>query len=139
MPELPEVETVRRSLLSLVGRRLEAVEVREPRLRELVAADLPHLLAKRQVMAISRRGKYLLFHLDNGNALLAHLGMSGALLHMAADVATRRHDHVRIHLDDGSCLTLNDPRRFGLLKVGTPSSFGELGALGPDPLGPAFS
>ena len=139
MPELPEVETVRRSLLSIVGLRVEAVEVCESRLRQPVAADLPRRLVHREVTGISRRGKYLLFHLDDGNALLAHLGMSGALLHLAADAAARQHDHVRIRLDDGSCLTLNDPRRFGLLKVGVPSSFGELGALGPDPLGPAFT
>ncbi len=139
MPELPEVETVRRSLLSIIGRRVDAVDVSERRLRQPVATDLPRRLVRRHLTGITRRGKYLLFHLDDGNALLAHLGMSGALLHLAADTSATRHDHVRIWLDDGSCLTLNDPRRFALLKVGPPSSFRELAALGPEPLGPAFA
>jgi formamidopyrimidine-DNA glycosylase len=139
MPELPEVETVRRSLLRIVGRRVEAVDVCERRLRQLVAVDLPRYLVRKRITDITRRGKYLLFHLDDGNAMLAHLGMSGTLLHVPADTSGGRHDHVRIRLDDASYLTLNDPRRFGLLKVGAPSSFGELAALGPDPLEPRFS
>src|ERR1043166_345909 len=114
MPELPEVETVRRSLLPIVGRRIEQVEVTEPRLRQRIAADFAERLAGRVIEDIGRRGKYLLFQLSGGEALLAHLGMSGALLLQPIDTRSEPHDHVHVRLDAGLQLTYNDPRRFGL-------------------------
>ena len=139
MPELPEVETVRRSLLPLVGRRIESVEVFEPRLRRRVADDLAARLSGQVITAIERRGKYLLFHLSSGEALLAHLGMSGALLLQHRGTARHGHDHVRLQLSDDQQLTYNDPRRFGLLRLGQVADFVELGNVGPDPLAPMFS
>ena len=85
MPELPEVETVRRSLLPIIGQRIEAVEVVERRLRRTVSKDFGQRLSGRVIQDIRRRGKYLLFGLSGGESLLAHLGMSGALLLQPAD------------------------------------------------------
>jgi len=139
MPELPEVETVRRSLLPIVGMRIETVEVRERRLRRAVAADFAQRLTGQVIRSIERRGKYLLFHLSEDDVLLAHLGMSGALLLQAAGTPPEAHDHVWLRLADGRQVTFNDPRRFGLLRVGRPGEFVELNAVGPDPLSEAFA
>jgi formamidopyrimidine-DNA glycosylase len=139
MPELPEVETVRLSLLPLVGLRIQAVEIREARLRRRVAVDFSDRLRGRQIEAIERRGKYLLFRFDRGVTLLAHLGMSGALLVQPAETPPALHDHVRLRLADGRFLTLNDPRRFGLLELGSNTDFAALRQVGPDPLGDGFS
>jgi formamidopyrimidine-DNA glycosylase len=139
MPELPEVETVRRSLLPIVGRRVERVEVAERRLRRPISSDFPSRLAGQVIQHIERRGKYLLFHLSSGEALLVHLGMSGALLLQRTPAARREHDHVCVYLSDDLQLTYNDPRRFGLLRVGRAEQFVELGNVGPDPLSGAFA
>ncbi|MFI5396381.1 MAG: bifunctional DNA-formamidopyrimidine glycosylase/DNA-(apurinic or apyrimidinic site) lyase [Candidatus Binatia bacterium] len=139
MPELPEVETVRRSLRPLVGRRIEAVEVAEPRLRQRIADDFARQLIGRTIEAIERRGKYLLLRLSGDMCLLAHLGMTGALLLQPLGMPLQPHDHVRLRLSAGQQLTYNDPRRFGLLHVGRQDQFAELTRVGPDPLSDAFS
>jgi len=152
MPELPEVETVRRGLEPMLrGARIGAVIVREPRLRWPVAADLPARLAAQQVEAIERRSKYLLFRLRLGDArstLLAHLGMTGSfVVHRGApSPALRLHDHVDIELADAagaSPLTLryNDPRRFGSLHhfAGDDAQQPLLQHLGPEPLTTALT
>jgi formamidopyrimidine-DNA glycosylase len=139
MPELPEVETVRRSLRPVVGRRIEAVAVFEARLRRTLAKDFASHLTGRIVEGIDRRGKYLLFRLSGGGTLLAHLGMSGALLLQPAGTARIDHDHIRLQLSGGLQLTFNDPRRFGLLSVGRGDAFVELDNVGPDPLDHGFS
>jgi len=136
MPELPEVETTRRSLLSLVvGARVGAVTVCERRLRRPLAADFEARLTGRVVAAIDRHGKYLLFRLDDGATLLVHLGMSGSLALAAPDTPLARHDHVAVHLDRGVCMVFNDPRRFGLMRVAREEDLSELDAVGRDPLG----
>lgn len=139
MPELPEVETVRRSLRSIVGRRIEAVVVTEPRLRRRTASDFAHRLEGRMIEAIERRGKYLLFRLSAGQCLLAHLGMTGALLLQPQGTPAQPHDHTRLRLSGGVQLTYNDPRRFGLLRAGRDDEFAELKNVGPDPLSAAFT
>jgi formamidopyrimidine-DNA glycosylase len=139
MPELPEVETIRRSLLPIVGACIEAVEVREPRLRRAVAADFALRLTGRVIQSIARRGKYLLFLLSGDEALLAHLGMSGALLLQPAGTPAQTHDHVSLQLSGGRQVTFNDPRRFGLMCIGRPDELVELRNVGPDPLSDAFS
>jgi formamidopyrimidine-DNA glycosylase len=138
MPELPEVETVRQSLLPIVGARIAAVEVREPRLRRVIAPDFAARLTGRAIRAIERRGKYLLFQLSNGDTLLAHLGMSGALLLQPAGTPAALHDHVRLQLSDRRQVIFNDPRRFGLLRVGRTEDLAELANVGPDPLADTF-
>jgi formamidopyrimidine-DNA glycosylase len=139
MPELPEVETVRRSLLPVVGRRIESVEVWEARLRRPIAHDFGRRLSGQVIEGIERRGKYLLFRLSTHDCLLAHLGMSGALLLQAAGVGREPHDHVRLQLSGAVQLTYNDPRRFGLLRVAPLAELAELANVGPDPLDEGFS
>ncbi|MFQ5668311.1 MAG: bifunctional DNA-formamidopyrimidine glycosylase/DNA-(apurinic or apyrimidinic site) lyase [Candidatus Binatia bacterium] len=139
MPELPEVETVRRSLLRVVGQRIETVQVFESRLRRPVAPDFGNRLAGRVIQGIDRRGKYLLFLLNDDEILLTHLGMSGALLLQPMGTPRQPHDHVCMRLSDSVQLTYNDPRRFGLMEVGRYAEFSELGRIGPDPLSDAFS
>jgi formamidopyrimidine-DNA glycosylase len=139
MPELPEVETIRRSLRPLIGQRIEAVEVVEPRLRRRIADDFGRQLIGQTIEAIERRGKYLLLHLSGGACLLAHLGMTGALLLQPLGTPRQPHDHVRFQLSAGLQLSYNDPRRFGLLQVGREDEFAELAHMGPDPLSDAFS
>src|SRR6478752_4802982 len=106
MPELPEVEVVRRGLEAhVVGRRIERVEVLHPRpvRRHLAGADdFTSLLTGRLVLGANRRGKYLWLPLDTGDAVLGHLGMSGQLLVQRADAPDERHLRVRFDLGDGA-------------------------------------
>lgn len=140
MPELPEVETIRRSLLpKVVGARIRQVEVRERRFRQTVQADLESRLKGRTVDRIDRRGKYLLFELDDSQCLLLHLGMSGSLELRTASQALEPHDHVRWLLDGGGALVFNDPRRFGLLRLAARTELRELDNVGPDPLTDGWS
>lgn len=114
MPELPEVEVVRRGLEQTVaGRVMTAVSVREPRLRWPVPADLASRLVGQQVLSVERRGKYLLLRFSDG-VLIVHLGMSGTFRFHAQIPAPGRHDHIDLHTDAG-VLRYNDPRRFGAM------------------------
>jgi formamidopyrimidine-DNA glycosylase len=123
MPELPEVETVRRGLQRhLVGRRIERVEVGRERSvrrtsREAVIAGLSDTV----VEAADRRGKYLLLPLDSGDTCMIHLRMSGQVLLAAAGAARPAHTHVVMHLDDGHEAWFVDPRTFGEVVVFDPS------------------
>ena len=143
MPELPEVETVRRGLSRyVVGRTVAAVEVTGARsVRRQGAAELVARLVGRRLEAADRRGKYLLVRLDDGAVLVVHLRMSGQLRFVAAPASAApvaAHTHVRIGFADGSELRFVDQRTFGELFVtgdldgrGVPVA---LAALGPDPL-----
>jgi formamidopyrimidine-DNA glycosylase len=147
MPELPEVESLRRILArTAIGRTIARAEISEPRLRRRVAPEMVKALAGKKIERISRRAKYLLIELGGGTTLLVHLGMSGSLTHRGAGFDSKqfapRHDHVRFLLDDGSALVFNDPRRFGLIKVVPTVELGatpELSGLGPEPLSREFS
>ena len=146
MPELPEVEVVRRGLQQhVVGRRLETVEVLHPRpvRRHLPGADdFAAALAGRVVVGARRRGKYLWLPLDSGDALLAHLGMSGQLLVQPADRPAERHLRVRFGLDGTPPLELRfvDQRMFGGLSLsrGGADLPEEIEHIARDPLDPAF-
>jgi formamidopyrimidine-DNA glycosylase len=140
MPELPEVETTRRGIEPhVVGRRIVALVVYEPRLRWRVPGDLPSLVTGQRILATGRRAKYLLFTLETGT-LLIHLGMSGSLRLLPADAPRRPHDHVDIVLDSGYALRFNDPRRFGSLHytTGDPLQHPLLAHLAPEPFDPRF-
>ena len=147
MPELPEVESLRRILArSAVGRTVVAAKVREPRLRRAVAPELAALIAGRTIEAIGRRAKYLMIELSGGYLMMVHLGMSGSLTHRRedfdGDAFDPRHDHVEFSFDDGSRLVYNDPRRFGLLKLVARTgleSIAELQGLGPEPFADQFN
>lgn len=134
MPELPEVETIRRSLLPRVsGRTIQRVEVRERRLRKPIPSGFERRLTGRRINDIARRGKYLLFALDGGEWLVVHLGMSGSL-EVKTTVVLEPHDHVSLHLDDGATVVFNDPRRFGLMHLAGTAELDRLTNTGPDPL-----
>lgn len=112
MPELPEVEAVRRGLEDrLVGKSLTEVRVREPRLRRPVPPLSPWV--GRRLLRVERRGKYLLWRFDEGT-LLVHLGMSGHFAFAAPEVPPGRHDHVDFLFEE-NLLRYTDPRRFGLI------------------------
>src|SRR5437870_4513542 len=116
MPELPEVETVRRGLaLRMTGRQIVRAELRRPDLRRPFPPMLAERLDGARIGALSRRGKYILIELDATGTLLLHLGMSGRITAGAADAPAEKHDHVVLTLDDGTVVRFNDPRRFGTL------------------------
>ena len=140
MPELPEVETTRRQLEPLlVGRLIDRIVVREPRLRWPVPPDFAARLEGRRVGALHRRAKYLLARFDNGTALI-HLGMAGSLRMARADEPPGAHDHLEWRFDDGQCLRYRDPRRFGTMLwwEGPPAAHPLLARLGPEPFSGAF-
>lgn len=141
MPELPEVETTRRGIEPhLLGRRIARLAVRERRLRWPVPRGLEATVAGQRIHAVRRRAKYLLIDLDTGSLIL-HLGMSGALRILPAATPPGKHDHLDLDLDDGQCLRLTDPRRFGALLWTTrrPESHKLLRELGPEPLSDDFN
>ncbi|MBM3367934.1 MAG: bifunctional DNA-formamidopyrimidine glycosylase/DNA-(apurinic or apyrimidinic site) lyase [Betaproteobacteria bacterium] len=139
MPELPEVEVTRRGIAPhLVGRRITAVTVREPRLRWPVPPAV-RKLAGRDVRSVHRRGKYLLLDCGDGH-LIVHLGMSGSFRLVDAGTPPGKHDHVDIALG-ARVLRLRDPRRFGAVLWTTtePAEHPLIRHLGIEPLSQAFS
>lgn len=141
MPELPEVETVRRGLdPHWRGRRIERLLVRETRLRWPVPADLARHVDRRRVESIGRRGKYLIVTLDSGDRLILHLGMSGRIFVLDAKHPLVKHDHVDFVLDSGSVVRFHDPRRFGALLLWRAGEPGHplLDGMGPEPFTDAF-
>jgi len=150
VPELPEVESVRRTLApAMVGRRIDAVELRRPDLRAPFPKGFARRLAGQTVVALTRRAKYLLASLSSGDTLLMHLGMSGAFRVIGtagrgpgeAAAGSDPHDHVLFHLDSGATVVFNDPRRFGVMDLLTPGELEEhpsVGGLGPEPLSDKF-
>lgn len=143
MPELPEVETIRRGLLpALKGKRIARVELRRPDLRIPLPRDLKRRLEAKRVVDIGRRAKYLLIELESGDVCVVHLGMSGRLF-IEKDEARPlgAHDHVTLTMDDGLRVTLNDPRRFGLMTVLRKDELPRhklFAAIGPEPLAAEF-
>src|SRR6516164_11717988 len=149
MPELPEVETVRRGLEPVMqGARFAAVEARRRDLRWPLPSDFAARLQGQAVTGLGRRAKYLLVDLSSGEVLLMHLGMSGSF-RVAHDGGERTHertqhlthDHVVFHMSNGARIAFNDPRRFGSMKLIRRAELDReplLRALGPEPLGNAF-
>jgi len=139
MPELPEVETVRRGLEpALVGRVLARVSAQRRDLRRPLPDDFEARLAARRVTALGRRAKYLLVFLDSGDCLIAHLGMSGRICVFGPEAPPPgRHDHVVLETDGGHSVRFNDPRRFGLMALARADGLAAhplLAGLGPEPL-----
>jgi len=145
VPELPEVETIRRGLRRLEGATLADVEVRERRFRELVDDVALRRLVGRRLRRLDRRAKYLIFDFERGGGLIVHLGMSGRLFMVAVDTPLAPHDHVSWWFErDGETveLRLRDPRRFGLVaavEAGDARDHSLFESLGPEPLGEEFS
>ena len=138
MPELPEVETIRRGLTPLLlGRRVLSVHVRDRRLREPIAPRALGRLRGATVTGLRRRSKYLLVETDRRLTLLVHLGMTGQLWVSDAGRPVRPHEHVVFALDDGRELRYADARRFGMLQLVRDDRLGRhprLKGLGPEPL-----
>jgi formamidopyrimidine-DNA glycosylase len=155
LPELPEVETVRRQLRRVMeGARIERVETRRADLRSPFPVDFVARLAGQRVTMLRRRAKYLLADLESGETLLMHLGMSGSF----RVVKGRRdevqggfyfersrldaHDHVLFTMSSGATVVFNDPRRFGVMSIvgaGAQDSYPALRVLGPEPLDRSFN
>lgn len=136
MPELPEVETIRRGIAPhVVGQRVADCIVREPRLRFPVAPDLSERWRSQRIAGVRRRSKYLLLDGER-DTLLVHLGMSGRVHVLLKDVPLRKHDHVDIVLENGTILRYHDPRRFGFMQLcsAQTSQVPMLARLGPEPL-----
>lgn len=144
MPELPEVEVTRQGIAPvLLGRKASGARARVPALRYPLPADLDQRLAGRELLAIRRRGKYLLLDFGAGH-LLIHLGMSGSLRLVSARQAPEKHDHLDLLFGRGRealVLRLRDPRRFGavLWLEGVPEVHPLLAVLGMEPLDEAFT
>lgn len=144
MPELPEIEVLRRSLAPrLAGRRVERVEVRAPALREpLDRRALRRRLEGRRVLGLRRRSKYLLIDVEGGSTLVVHLGMSGRLTLAPLAAEREPHEHVSFRLDGGERLRLRDPRRFGLvfaLPTAELDADPHFAGLGREPLAPPLT
>lgn len=144
MPELPEVETVRRGLAGVLeGRRIARVKAHRPDLRVALPPDFAPRLEGRRVVALERRAKYLLARLDNGWIWVIHLGMSGRMTvgQLGSLPPLDPHDHVVIVTEDGDEIRFRDPRRFGLMTLVPQQGLAEhplFKALGPEPLAPEF-
>jgi formamidopyrimidine-DNA glycosylase len=149
LPELPEVEAIRRSLEPwLTGARFDEVEVRRVGLRKPFPGEFRTRLVGQTVVTLSRRAKYLLAALSSADVLMMHLGMSGSF---SVEVRGQRddressrsttHDHVVFHMSSGAIITFTDPRRFGVMDLLTPETLAShlvLLALGPEPLSAGF-
>ena len=154
MPELPEVETVRRGLQPVMeGARFVGVEARRPDLRRPLPTNFVKRLKGTTVTGLGRRAKYLLADLSSGDVLVMHLGMSGSFRVSQDGDATmpgdfhyprsedRTHDHVIFHMSSGARIAFNDPRRFGLMLLVPRSELAEhplMREVGPEPLGNEF-
>ncbi len=139
MPELPEVETVRRALeATVLGRTVRAVRLSRTPLRDGGGRSLARRLPGRTITALRRHGKFLLVELDGGLTLLSHLGMSGRwLFERVPPGEPLDHVHVVLEFADGTALRFQDPRRFGMARVLDTASLGDdpsLAVLGPDPI-----
>ena len=144
MPELPEVETTRRGLLKAVkGKHITAVTVRRYDLRMPIPQSFAKSLQGRTIVDVRRRAKYLLIDLDDGQVILAHLGMSGSFIVVKArDYKPKTHDHVLIGLENNRLMVFNDPRRFGVMDLVPRAKEARhklLKNLGPEPFSKEFS
>jgi formamidopyrimidine-DNA glycosylase len=154
MPELPEVETVRRGLQpAMEGSKILKAEARRKDLRFPFQKDFVARLEGQTVTGLGRRAKYLMADLASGDVLLMHLGMSGSFRVVAGDSKIapgkfhhprsedRAHDHVLFHMSSGATIVFNDPRRFGYMKIFARDKIEDeplLQGLGPEPLGNEF-
>ena len=150
MPELPEVETVRRGLApAMEGAVIEKAQVNRPDLRWPFPENMAARLTGQRVQTLRRRSKYILADLSSGETLLIHLGMSGRMTVSGDPLgrfhhehpAPEKHDHVVLDMENGARIIFNDPRRFGamdLIETATAEDHPLLAKLGPEPLGNAF-
>ena len=145
MPELPEVEIVKRALEgALVGKRIKALRYNRPDLRFALPDDLPEQLSGARFDSFIRRGKYIIALSDNGAGFVLHLGMSGVIKIIPSDepYSYVKHDHVVFDMEDGGRIVFHDPRRFGFIKATHLDYWAQeapFSAMGPEPLSNDFS
>jgi len=144
MPELPEVETIRRGIEPVItGKKIVAVYILKTRLRRpVIAADFEKWITGQTIINVGRRSKYLLWEMSNGATLLIHLGMSGHIGLFTPDTPLEKHTHIIFDLENNIQVRYRDPRRFGLLEVAPPDMLAEwpgLAGLGPEPLSADFT
>ncbi|MCG9575959.1 bifunctional DNA-formamidopyrimidine glycosylase/DNA-(apurinic or apyrimidinic site) lyase [Vibrio tubiashii] len=138
MPELPEVEVSRMGISPhLIGQTVAKLTFRTPKLRWDIPAELKKMEGQ-VIRGITRRAKYLLIETDAGSAIV-HLGMSGSLRVLDAEISPTKHDHVDLKLANGKVLRYNDPRRFGAWLWTEDGTHSALGSMGPEPLTPEFN
>jgi len=141
MPELPEVETTRAGISPHIqGQTVTSVIIRNGKLRWPIPTSIKKSLPSQKLLSVTRRGKYLLLEFKTGN-LLMHLGMSGSLQIVDQKTKPRKHDHFDLIFNNGKCLRLHDPRRFGsvLWTIESPFEHKLLKDLGPEPLDTEFN
>ena len=142
MPELPEIETLKRGLENfLTGRIITEVKLHRADLRYKLSETLPSEILATTIVALRRIAKYLIIELNNGYSIAVHLGMSGRLTIKGLNHKIQKHDHVIFVLDNNSLLVFNDVRRFGMIYT-FPTAFPcqkIFGKLGPDPLSDNFN
>lgn len=140
MPELPEVEITRQGLLPLINQRVKNVVIRNASMRWPIPDHLTYTLNNQQLLALTRRAKYILAKFESGT-LLIHLGMSGHISLFDRNYPPEKHDHFDIQFHNEQVLRLNDPRRFGaVLWAGAdPEQHVLLSTLGPEPLEESFN
>ncbi len=145
MPELPEVETVRRGLVPVMeGCVVRCVDVRRRDLRIPVCDGFEHAIGGRKILRLIRRGKYLIGQNDSGHAFVWHLGMSGSVKIFGPDEAygCAKHDHVIFTMSGGERIAFNDPRRFGMMYLVDAENWESerpFCDMGPEPLGNGFN
>ena len=136
MPELPEVETVRRGLEKLIlGKKISSIEVHYPKMIKTELEEFQKELPGQVIQSMGRRGKYLLFHLTD-RVLISHLRMEGKYLYYPDQVPERKHAHVLIRFEDGGTLVYEDVRKFGTMELLAPElleSYFISKKLGPEP------
>ena len=150
MPELPEVETVRRGLEPAMKNQLiSKADVNRPDLRWPFPPNMADRLTGARVLGLRRRSKYILIDLDSNETLIVHLGMSGRMLVSGIQLgqffldypAAEKHDHVVFHMENNARITFNDARRFGMMDLAFTAEVEQhklLASLGPEPLGNFF-
>ena len=145
MPELPEVEIVKRGITpAMLNQNIERLILNRPDLRFPIPPFLPEKLKGRSVMNLQRRGKYILGFIESGDGFVLHLGMSGVVTVLAPgeSYVPQKHDHVIFEMGDGGRIVFNDPRRFGFLDFVQESMWQDskpFSQMGPEPLGNDFN
>ena len=136
MPELPEVETVRRGLEKLIlGKKISSIEVHYPKMIKTDLEEFQKELPGQVIQSMGRRGKYLLFHLTD-RVLISHLRMEGKYFYYPDQVPERKHAHILIHFEDGGTLVYEDVRKFGTMELLAPKlleAYFVTKKLGPEP------
>ena len=136
MPELPEVETVRRGLEKLIlGKKISNIDIRYPKMIKTDLQEFQKEMPGQVIQSMGRRGKYLLFHLSD-KVLISHLRMEGKYFYYPDQVPERKHAHILIHFEDGATLVYEDVRKFGTMELLAPKlleAYFVTKKLGPEP------